>query len=224
MIIHGDCKVIMPMLQNKFDLVIADPPYGGVVDEYWDNATHFDTDRWIKQCVDLLEPHGSIYIFCSIGPKSSSLINVVNIIRRYAILQDVIVWRKQRGRGSRKGWIFVREEIVWATKTSDYVWHPSNSTEEYHETWQKRLGRKYKRATNVWSDIEEVSIAEKRPNMHPCEKPVALFERILRAHKPKTVLDPFSGSGSCHVACTNLGIECVAIEKDAEYFNLSLSR
>ena len=61
--------------------------------------------------------------------------------------------------------------------------------------------------------------------IHPTEKPVRLIERLLQLVARKgVVFDPFSGSGSCRVACHNLGLDFIGCEIDEEYFRLSDER
>ena len=58
--------------------------------------------------------------------------------------------------------------------------------------------------------------------IHPTQKPVRLFERLLQlVTRGGLVLDPFSGSGSCRIACHNLGLDFIGCEIDEEYYNAS---
>lgn len=62
---------------------------------------------------------------------------------------------------------------------------------------------------------------------HPTVKPVRLMEYLLRLIAPPSggiILDPFAGSGSTCVAAKRLGIECVGIEKSAEYCEIANAR
>ena len=54
---------------------------------------------------------------------------------------------------------------------------------------------------------------------HPCEKPVEPLRMWLEALCPPggTVLDPFLGSGTTLVACAQLGLNGLGIEREAEY-------
>jgi DNA modification methylase len=143
----------------------------------------------------------------------------------------MIVWSKQRGRGNRQGWLFTREEILWATKTDKYLWNKQFSKHKYDPLWVKRLKREanpYKRATNVWTDIDEPTIEMakqgnkgERKTRHPCQKPLEALKRIILAHTNDgdTVLDPFGGSGSTLIACRELNRKCIIIEKDVDYYN-----
>jgi site-specific DNA-methyltransferase (adenine-specific) len=47
---------------------------------------------------------------------------------------------------------------------------------------------------------------------------------IKQAGDPKTVLDPFMGSGTTGVACANLGRSFIGIEADPRYFDIACER
>lgn len=62
--------------------------------------------------------------------------------------------------------------------------------------------------------------------IHPTQKPVRLFERLLLlvAESGDNILDPFSGSCSSAIAASNLNMSFIGFEIDNEYFNLSIER
>ena len=61
--------------------------------------------------------------------------------------------------------------------------------------------------------------------VHPTQKPVALMEWCLGfLPDAKTILDPYSGSGTTAVACQRLGKHCTAIERDPDYFDAMCRR
>ena len=59
---------------------------------------------------------------------------------------------------------------------------------------------------------------------HPCPKPLALFEWIVKGHSAETILDPFMGSGTTGVACVKLGRKFIGIEIDEGYFDIACER
>lgn len=78
--------------------------------------------------------------------------------------------------------------------------------------------------TDVWSDIEFYFGRNER--IHPTQKPLELIERIVRAssNPGDLVLDPFMGSGTTAIACSNLARNCVGFELDEDYWKASLER
>ena len=68
--------------------------------------------------------------------------------------------------------------------------------------------------------------AEKGKRIHPTQKPLLLFQEILRdfAKPNDIILDPFSGSGTTAVAAYKLGLNFICVEKDPEYWAKSCHR
>ena len=70
--------------------------------------------------------------------------------------------------------------------------------------------------------------SEKAPakNSHPCIKPIALMEYLIKMVTPKggIVLDPFAGSGSTGVACIKNGFGFIGIEREEEYVKICKAR
>jgi DNA modification methylase len=61
---------------------------------------------------------------------------------------------------------------------------------------------------------------------HPTQKPIILFEDILKklTNEGETVCDPFCGSGTTLLAAENTGRTCIAYEIDPAYCNVILQR
>lgn len=68
----------------------------------------------------------------------------------------------------------------------------------------------------------------KEYRIHPTQKPVKLLERILRDYYDSSsngvVADFFSGSGSVAIACYNLGIPFISVEKNLKHYEDSVKR
>lgn len=62
--------------------------------------------------------------------------------------------------------------------------------------------------------------------IHPCQKPVKLYEWLLMnyAKEGDKILDTHLGSGSIAIACHNLGYDLTACELDTEYYNAAMKR
>jgi adenine-specific DNA-methyltransferase len=71
-IYHGDCRDILPTIETgSVDLVLTDPPYFRVKNEWWDRQWNSRTSflSWLGELADewrrVLKPNGSIYVFAS---------------------------------------------------------------------------------------------------------------------------------------------------------------
>jgi len=67
---------------------------------------------------------------------------------------------------------------------------------------------------------------ETSPNIHPTQKPVALYKWLLHNYaKPgDRILDTHLGSGSIAIACHDYGYDLTACELDPEYYAAAMKR
>jgi site-specific DNA-methyltransferase (adenine-specific) len=89
--------------------------------------------------------------------------------------------------------------------------------ESVAQTFNPQMG-----LTDIWRDIDFYK--EKR--IHPTQKPLPLIERLVLASSNENdlILDPFAGSCSTAIACIKTKRNWIMIEKDEQYYNLSLKR
>ena len=60
---------------------------------------------------------------------------------------------------------------------------------------------------------------------HPTQKPLALMKWCIdQAGNPKTILDPFMGSGTTGVAAVQMGRSFIGIEREQKYFDIACQR
>lgn len=70
------------------------------------------------------------------------------------------------------------------------------------------------------------NMKDKEIRIHPTQKPVKLYEWILKTYAKQgdRILDTHFGSLSIGIACHNLGFELTAIELDKEYYEKAKKR
>jgi site-specific DNA-methyltransferase (adenine-specific) len=70
--------------------------------------------------------------------------------------------------------------------------------------------------------INILEIASEGKPLHPTQKPVALFEYLIKTYTNEgdLVLDNCAGSGTTGVACKNLNRNFILIEKEPEYIDI----
>jgi site-specific DNA-methyltransferase (adenine-specific) len=73
--------------------------------------------------------------------------------------------------------------------------------------------------------VIEFGVVE-RDTLHPTQKPVALFEYLIKTYtnEGETVLDNCIGSGTSAVACINTNRFFIGIEKDPTYYEIAIQR
>jgi adenine-specific DNA-methyltransferase len=119
----GDCREVLPTFQaGSVDLVLTDPPYFRVKDEWWDRQ--WDTqDGFVQWLGDLcrewrrvLRPNGSLYVFAS--PDMAARVECR--VRDYFRVLNRIRWVKEAGWHNRaekealRSYLSPWEEIVFA--------------------------------------------------------------------------------------------------------------
>jgi site-specific DNA-methyltransferase (adenine-specific)/modification methylase len=61
--------------------------------------------------------------------------------------------------------------------------------------------------------------------LHPTQKPIALMKWCIeQVGNPKTILDPFMGSGTTGVAAVQMGRKFIGIEREPNYFEIACKR
>ena len=241
-LIQGDCLEKMKDIPDgSIDLIIIDPPYM-TTSKKWDKKEVVNASL-SKELYRISKNHCSLYVWCGIGEKSQSLIRWFPVFRQDWYFKDLITWKKQRGIGMRKGWLYTREEIMWYVKDNkDFKWNKDCQYGEEKRTFTaayadpERMAKykasvksEYKRLSNVWEDIRETNISwndKEIETVHFTPKPLKAIERIIKSHtqENETVLDCFMGSGTTGLACKNLNRNFIGIELDPEYFKIAEKR
>lgn len=186
-----DCETFMAKIPDKkFDLTIADPPYGIGMD--W---------RRRRRAVQLYDDSG----YVNERPRESCIREIMRVSRNWIIFgwnyftdilpptNYLIVWDKMSAANQ-----VVKYSKCEIAATSLHV--PCNIVSIPWDGY--RMG-------------EETG----RKKIHPHQKPVALYRWLLDTYGPKndmlwpaTVFDPFAGSASCGVACKERGFAYIGCE------------
>ena len=86
----------------------------------------------------------------------------------------------------------------------------------------------YKKTYTHWypKSILRFNPPSNKKRLHPTQKPVALFEYLIKTYtnENELVLDNCIGSGTTAIAAQNLNRRWIGIELDKEYFNLANER
>jgi len=227
-LMQGDCREkLIHLPDESIDLIVIDPPYI-TTKESWDKVEVVNP-QLSQELKRVAKDHASLYVWCGIGEKSQSLIRWFPIFSCDWHFKDLITWKKRRGIGMRKGWLYTREEVMWFVKdNTKFRWDKS---EQYsNEPNQFKVGMSgtkvhpTKRISNVWTDIPEK--LTRNTKLHYTPKPLKAIERIIKLHTSEgdTVLDCFMGSGTTGVACKHLNRKFVGIELSKEYMTIAEER
>lgn len=123
-----------------------------------------------------------------------------------------------------------KNQIVWG---GNYFIEYLKNTQNYI-IWDKKQPEHFSLAMCelAWTSfsspakIYRKSVLEERNKIHPTQKPVKLYEWLLKNYAKPTdkILDTHFGSCSIGIACHNYGCSLDACELDEEYFNKALER
>ena len=98
-----------------------------------------------------------------------------------------------------------------------FYWYRTNSCIIYHLDYFLCYGN-IKNIMRIREVIPLPVIPQRYKHLlHPTPKPLKLYEYILSKLKPKSVLDPFMGSGTTAEACIKLGIPYIGYEINPVY-------
>jgi site-specific DNA-methyltransferase (adenine-specific) len=89
---------------------------------------------------------------------------------------------------------------------------------------KSQLGEYTSKGTNYPRSVLDFDLDSN--TFHPTQKPVALFEYLVRTYtnEQEVVLDNVIGSGTTAVACINTNRNFIGIEKDEKYYDLACKR
>ncbi|MBM3553603.1 MAG: site-specific DNA-methyltransferase [Alphaproteobacteria bacterium] len=74
-----------------------------------------------------------------------------------------------------------------------------------------------------WEQPQVKNVSEEKTD-HPCQIPVSSVDRIIRLIGARSVIDPFTGSGTTGVAAVKLGCRFDGIEREPKYFDIAARR
>lgn len=218
-LIIGDVLKTLPIKaqERKFNLIIADPPFGisfnkssheyGSTDYdlYEDNFTpksYFEfSKKWIQSCYSSLTDDGSLYI-----------------ISGWTNLQFILSAIKTTG-------FHLLNHAIWHFSWGVYTKHRF-TTSHYHilllvkdktkYTFFKQ--KHYDEDVFFWPEYNRGNDPD-RIKGHPCQLPIVLLDKLIRtSSKPLDLIgDVFSGSGGTILAARMAGRDVVGFEIREEY-------
>ena len=231
-IICGDCLEVMPSIPDKsVDMILCDLPYGTTQCK-WDSVIPFKP-LW-EQYKRLIKNNGVMVLTAS-QPFTSALIMSNVKMFKYEWIWDKV--RKTGHLNAKKQPMRRTESIlVFYNKQSKYNPQMIVSKPHVRGPFGKRKNettvygrfsdenRTYE--SNEYYPDNVIKFCSEMKSIHPTQKPVALFEYLIKTYTNEgdTVLDNCIGSGTTAVACKNTGRHFIGIEKDPGYCKIAEDR
>ena len=231
-LLKGDCLELMKDIPDgSVDMILADLPYGTTACK-WDTIIPFEP-LW-EQYKRIIKPNGAIVLTAS-QPFTSAL-----VMSNPKMFKYEWIWQKSRPTGfftAKKMPMKIHENIlVFYKKQPTYNPIKTQALESkidkrktLNPTFSNYLGVKKNRVADTGMryplSIQSVaSISQK--GQHPTQKPVALFEYLIKTYTNEgdLVLDNVAGSGTTGVAAQNLNRNFILMEKEPEYVEIIKQR
>ena len=240
-IYNEDCLEGMKRIPDgSVDMILCDLPYGTTACA-WDTIIPFEP-LW-EQYERVVKDNGAI-VLTATQPFASKL-----VMSNPESYRHSWYWNKITGSNPMtakyKPMPVVEEVLVFSKKTVGYMpimvdADPANmrkrdgvyqnskgiiggnttfkSSKTHDES--KRYPKNLLSYSNREGDLHNVN------RIHPTQKPVALFEYLIKTYttKGETVLDNCMGSGTTAIACLNTDRQYIGFELDETYHKLSLER
>lgn len=232
-IFNMDCVAGMSMYPDKsIDMILCDLPYG-VTDCRWDSIIPFDL-LW-KQYKRIIKDNGAI-VLTACQPFTTKLISsqpklfrycwywIKNMVTGFAFskfqplrcVEDICVFYKHAPTYNPQGIIVHDKPIINRGKKDK-----GKGSSVYHFDTLKKDTVTY--VTNYPRQILNIPCER---GLHPTQKPVKLFEYLIKTYTNpnELVLDNCMGSGTTAVACINTGRNYTGFEWDEEYYEVIKDR
>lgn len=231
------------MKGDKATLAIHDPPYNLVAFEKRTASAFADwCEKWVVLTTEYLTANSAFYVWLGADQNShfQPLPQFMLMMERLNLLKSrsFITMRNQRGYGTQKNWMAVRQELLYYIKGDPFFEVQYTDIPKILRGYYKEVGGEVTenlerskseniRPGNVWVDIQQV-FYRMEENVSGCyaQKPLKCIERIVKASS-KTgdcVVDFFSHSGSTLLACETLGRKCMTAEIDPLFCEITIRR
>ena len=232
-IVLGDCfDVMMGLPAKSVNLIATDLPYG-VTQNKWDKSLDF-VKMW--ELVDYVLTDNGSFITTSVQPFTSLL-----VCSNMTWYKDEIIWHKTQATGSlnckiqpmnehenilifSKGKTCYNPQIVPKEKDNIRPLSRRSLSDNYGKFNLESertipLDMTYPRSVVKFSNRNNGSF-------HPTQKPVELFEYIIKTYSDPNdvVLDPTCGSGTTCIAAHNTGRRFIGIEQNEGYYKIACKR
>lgn len=233
-IYQGDCLELMKQIEDKsIDLILCDLPYG-VTQNKADKV--IDLQKLWKQYKRIIKDDGAIVLTAQ-QPFTTDLINSNRTMFRYEL-----IWHKELPSGflnANRQPLRVHENVLvfyknLGTYNPQKVKGKKNHSKGSMKTDVNNNYGQYGKIDNSeeQGDMKHpqsvISFMKPHPSKaeHPTQKPVELFEYLIKTYTNEgdLVLDNCIGSGTTAIACVNTNRNFIGFEISQEYVDIANKR
>ena len=219
---------------QSVDLLLTDFPYGTLNKKRneWDKVIDYD-QFWYY--IDIICKPNAAIVSTAAQPFTSVLIST-----NYSNFKYCLVWEKSKATGylnAKKQPMRAHEDIVvFYRKQPTYnpqmtIGKPYDKGTAVRDAEQygkqtKAVHVKNTEGTRYPRSVLYFKTAEDEGKLHPTQKPIALYEYLIRTYSNEgdVVLDPCMGSGTTGIASLNTDREFIGIEREEKYYSVAEER
>ena len=224
---HGDCLEVMPQFPDKsIDMILCDLPYGTTQNK-WDSVIPLN-QLWM-QYERIIKDNGVIVLTAQ--TPFDKVLGYSNL----NLLKYEWIWEKPQGTGhlNAKKMPMKNHENILVFYKNLPTYNPQMTKGEPYQQKSGRGSSNYNKQHSVLTvnDGERYPLTVQRFNydkkkLHPTQKPVTLFEYLIRTYTNEgdLVLDNCIGSGTTAVARINTKRNFIGIEIEEKYYKITLER
>lgn len=230
----GDCLEVMKTIEdNLIDLILADLPYG-TTECKWDSIIPLN-ELW-EQYKRILKKTGCI-VLTGTQPFTTKLISSNYEMFKYELIWDKVL---PTGFANAKYQPMKQHENILVFANGKTTYNPQkikrDKPRKYNRTHKKYEGSENLKGGHDGKDrvleyyeprsIQKFSNANQKKKVHQTQKPLPLFEMLVKTYsnEREIVLDNTIGSGTTAIACINTNRNCIGIEKDVDIYNIAKKR
>jgi adenine-specific DNA-methyltransferase len=248
---NGDCLKLLKRIPDEVvDMVVTSPPY--CMGKAYEDP-HDDIETFKKQHQDIFEdlyriikPGGSICWQVGYHISNKCVVPLDYIIYEIFtslsttqdlpfILRNRIIWTFGHGLNSTNRFSGRHETILWFSKGGQAAFnlddvrvpqkYPGKRAYKGPNKGELSGNPLGKNPSDVW-EIPNVKAQHVEKTDHPCQFPVAIPQRLIKALAPPNglILDPFMGVGTTGVAAFLERKRFIGAEIQEEYYDISVAR
>ena len=222
----GDCLELMKMIRdNSIDMILCDLPYGTTQNK-WDSVIDFDLlwEQYWRIC------KGPVVLTAQCPFDKALGYSQIDYLKYEWICEK----SKATGHLNSKKQPMKSHENVLVFYKEQCIYNPQDIIKKKIPTIRKggdngtNYGKSDKDAIQEYENYPKIIIyiPSQSNNFHPTQKPVALFEYLIKTYTNEgaLVLDNCAGSGTTAIACENTNRNWICMEKDETYANAAIER
>jgi site-specific DNA-methyltransferase (adenine-specific) len=218
---HGDCLQMMRDIPSgSVDMILCDLPYGTTQNK-WDTVIPFEP-LWAEYW-RIAKPNAVVVL------TAQCPFDKVLGCSQIAYLKYEWIWQKEMGTGhlNAKKQPLKNAENALVFYRDQCIYNPQMLTGKPYKITKGGESSNYRPSGTVVTEsdgerypLNIINFPRDKSKIHPTQKPVALFEYLIKTYTNPgaLVLDNCIGSGTTAVAAEATGRRWIGIEQNLEYF------